>query len=362
MGSIFGYIDMAREESRDENVVRYLSKVMTAIDRARGLTGQLLTFSKGGAPVLKAARMAPFLTETVRFALSGSAVSCRFHLAEDLWPCSIDAGQIGQAIDNIVINALQAIPGGGAIDVTAVNLPRGGAPHPGLPDGDYVKISIRDYGVGIPAEIMPRIFDPFFTTKMLGHGLGLSTCYSIVKRHGGAIEAESQPGKGSTFHVYLPASAAPSGTTTHAPAAKHAGHGTVLVMDDEQEMRDTIGDMLASLGYTVVLKQNGADAVAFFRQQADARQPPAAIILDLTVPGAMGGKEAVAMIRELDRTVPVFVTSGYADDPVMAHPEQYGFTASISKPFRISELAQMLEKHLGNPPVDNDGMTRRPRR
>ena len=205
MGGIFGYIDLANEANKEENVARYLAKALGTIDRARGLTQQLLTFSKGGAPVKKTDRFFPFVRDAALFALSGSSVSCRFDAPDDLRDGNFDRNQIGQVIDNIIINAQQAMPAGGTIEVSARNISFGQNERAGLSAGDYVRISIKDTGIGIPAEILPRIFDPFFTTKEKGHGLGLSTCYSIVNRHGGSISVESEPGKGSTFHVFFPA-------------------------------------------------------------------------------------------------------------------------------------------------------------
>jgi CheY-like chemotaxis protein len=215
------------------------------------------------------------------------------------------------------------------------------------PRGDYVKVSIKDSGIGIPKEIILRIFDPFYTTKTKGHGLGLATCYSIINRHGGCIDVESEPGRGSTFHVYLPASIETPVTDTVA-IARHKGSGTIIVMDDEEVIRATIRNMLQSLGYTVVCKNNGREVIDFLITETRAEHQFAAIMLDLTIRGGMGGIEAVKEIREFNKEIPVFVASGYADDSVMKNPAQYGFTASISKPFTIAELSAMLDKNIIN--------------
>ncbi|MBN2803587.1 MAG: PAS domain-containing protein [Deltaproteobacteria bacterium] len=204
LGGIFGYIDLANARSQDENVSRYLSKATGAIDRARGLTQQLLTFAKGGTPIKKVQTLFPFLMETAQFALSGSSVSCQYDIQDELLKCSFDKNQLGQVFDNIIINAQQAMPYGRVINITARNITLNKNEHPALESGNYVKISIQDSGIGIPLNYLSRIFDPFFTTKPKGHGLGLATCYSIVTRHDGCIVAESEPGKGSTFHIYLP--------------------------------------------------------------------------------------------------------------------------------------------------------------
>ena len=347
MGGIFGYIDMAREQSADSILTSYLTRAMNAIDRARGLTAQLLTFAKGGAPVLKAADLFPFVKDAARFALSGSNVSCRVTIEDGLWPCTVDLDQIVQVIDNIVINAQQAMPGGGVIEIAAQNISLGENGRPGLSKGKYVKLSVEDRGTGISKELLSRIFDPFYTTKTKGHGLGLSTCYSIISRHGGAIDVESEPGKGSKFTLYLPASPEPAcaSEAANAPVAHH-GSGTVIVMDDELIMREIIGTMLESLGYTALCVSDGKAALERFQGKINDRTGVVALVLDLTVPGGMGGVEAVAEVRTLDKKVPIFVASGYADDPVMKNPTEFGFTASICKPFKKIDLAEMLEKHL----------------
>ncbi len=345
LGGIFGYIDLANMESDKSGISSYLSKAMTTIERARALTGQLLTFAKGGAPVLKRGHLFPFVQETAEFALSGSNVSCRFSVPHDLWVCNFDRNQIGQVIDNIIINAQQAMPVGGTIELTARNIVIAAKEHPVLANGNYIKISIKDCGIGIPQNLITRVFDPFFTTKTKGHGLGLATCYSIVNRHEGCIDVESEHGKGATFHIYLPASAESVSGITVTPDVKHKGSGIIMVMDDEEIIRDTVGHMLKSLGYTVVGKKNGREALDFYIQQTNEQRAVAGIILDLTVPGGLGGKDIIADIRALNPEIPVFVSSGYADDPIIVNPVEYGFTASLCKPFTISELSKILEKY-----------------
>jgi nitrogen-specific signal transduction histidine kinase/CheY-like chemotaxis protein len=344
MGGIFGYIDMACEESKDDQVTRYLSKAMNTIDRARGLTSQLLTFAKGGAPIQKTGPLFPFVQETAQFALSGSNISCQFSVPQDLWVCNFDKNQIGQVIDNLIINAQQAMPAGGAIEVMARNVALSDKEHPALAPGNYIKISVKDYGIGIPKELLSKIFDPFFTTKTKGHGLGLATCYSIVNRHGGCIDVASELGKGTTFHVYVPASPDAGAPLAAALETGHKGTGTFLVMDDEVVMRETIRDMLASLGYTVVCTESGREAVDFFMAETTVKRMLSGMIFDLTVPGGMGGKAAVAEIRKVNGEIPVFVASGYAEDPIMKSPTEYGFTASICKPFTKAELSVLLTK------------------
>jgi PAS domain S-box-containing protein len=346
LGGIFGFLDMAFEASKDEKVSGFLSRALNTIDRARALTQQLLTFAKGGVPVRKPCELFPFVEETARFALSGSNVSCRFDAPRDLWPVNIDKNQIAQVIDNLIINAEQAMPMGGVILISARNLVLKEKKIANLPAGDYVKLSLQDSGTGIPPEIMPRIFDPFFTTKQKGSGLGLATCYSIVIRHDGFIEVESEPSRGSTFHVYLPAVHPRQRMTAGSVSAGYHGSGTILIADDEEAMRDSMKAMLEALGYCVEAVDDGRKAVDFFSAETKAKRPLAAIIIDLTIPGGMGGRETVAEIRKMNTQIPIFVSSGYGEDPVIAHPNDYGFNASISKPFVKSDLAAMLALHL----------------
>jgi PAS domain S-box-containing protein len=346
LGGVFGYVDLARMETRERETGDCLTRALAALERARGLTGQLLTFAKGGAPVKKSQSLFPFVEEAAQFALSGSATSCRFDVERDLWPCDIDRNQIGQVIDNLIINAEQAMAGSGVIDVTARNAVLAEGEHPQLPAGHYVRLTIADGGVGIPREYLARVFDPFYTTKPKGHGLGLATSYSIVRRHGGCIDVESEAGKGSVFSVFLPAAAAPAPANGGDVTGEHRGRGTFVVMDDEKVVRESIGRMLQSFGYTPVLKENGAEAVAFFAAEHAAGRTIAGMLFDLTVPGAMGGKEAIAAVRQICPRTPVFVVSGYAEDLVMASPGDYGFSASICKPFIRADLARFLNQHL----------------
>jgi|WetSurMetagenome_2_1015567.scaffolds.fasta_scaffold56127_1 PAS domain S-box-containing protein len=345
LGGIFGYIDLAALTATEKKVVDMLDKALATIDRARGLTQQLLTFAKGGAPIKRVESLVPFVEETVKFALSGSCVSCDVRMPADIWQCQFDKNQIAQVIDNIVINAKQAMPDGGKCAINAENIvisEKSGTAT--LKPGTYVKISITDHGIGIPNDIIPRIFDPFFTTKAEGHGLGLATSYSIMHRHEGHIDVESEPGKGTTFYLYLPALP----EAIHNPVKKlpspHKSFGEIIIMDDEEVLRDAVGKMLKLLGYSVISTQNGREAIDVLRKEMQAGRKVEAMILDLTIPGGMGGQEAVIEIRGIDSQLPVFVASGYADDPAMASPKDHGFTDSICKPFRISDLAEMLRR------------------
>lgn len=346
LAGIFGYMDLAISRTTEHQVSEYLKKSLSTIERARGLTQQLLTFSKGGTPVRKVDNLFPFLKETALFALSGSNVSVDFDYPENLWTCNFDRNQIGQVIDNLVINAQQAMPVGGTIEFSAQNISLFEKEHPALKHGNYVKISIRDSGIGIPDELLSRIFDPFFTTKPKGHGLGLSTCYSIINRHDGCIDVESWVGKGTAFHVFLPASSENISGSTENSVLTHKGSGTFLVVDDEEVLCEIISEMLKSFGYEVVVKTNGKDAVEYFNGAVKNKQKITGMIFDLTIPGGMGGVDTLKEIRKIDSLIPVFVASGYTKDAVMSNPQEYGFTASICKPFKIEDLEKMLSSNL----------------
>lgn len=343
--SFFGFIDLAKTISKDDQVTRYLSSAMSMIGRARSLTQQLLSVVKGGATEKEIIYLPAFILDSAQFALNGADVSCDFDIPDTLRPCKVDKNQIGQVIDNIIINALQAMPTGGTIEVSARNIVLKEKDHAGLPAGEYVKISIKDSGVGIPEKIVPHIFDPFYTTKSLGHGLGLATCRSIINGHHGAIEVESLQGEGSAFHVYLPASGE-SAVVKETAAVRHKGCGTFLVMDDQMEIRETFRLMLEGMGYSVAGASNGKDAFNFFLKETGCGRTVSGMIFDLTIPGGMGGKEIIAGIRKVNKEIPVFAASGYSDNPVMQHPSAYGFTSSICKPFSINELSEILEKHV----------------
>jgi signal transduction histidine kinase/ActR/RegA family two-component response regulator len=343
LGGIFGSITIASELSDNEEARTYLSQASGSIDRARSLTTQLLTFAKGGEPVKKIGSLIPFIEKTVNFALSGSNVSCNFQISQDLSMCEFDTNQIGQVIDNLVINAKQAMSNSGTIEVIAENTNLSGSKNKNLRQDRYVKITVRDHGTGIPKEIIPKIFDPFFTTKAKGAGLGLATSFSIVKRHGGHIDVETEVGKGTSFTVFLPATVGNLSKQDEKIEKKHVGIGTILIMDDQEIIRETTGKMLESFGYTVISKEDGASAVEYFEKN---RNNIKGMIFDLTIPGGMGGLEAVSKIRDIDKEIPVFVSSGYADNPVVSNPQKYGFTASISKPFTKKELMKVLNGYL----------------
>jgi len=310
--------------------------------RAQSLTQQLLTFSRGGAPIKKVIAVGPVVREAVEFSLRGSGVTCAVKLPADLWPVEADAGQIAQVVNNLVINADQAMPAGGAITVRAENVDLALREIPALKPGRYIRLSVNDTGIGISREHIGRVFDPYFTTKQEGSGLGLAVSYAIVRKHGGHIAVESTPGAGTTFTVYVPACDVGSVDAQAVEELSAGGQGTVLVMDDEREVRETVGAMLRRLGYTVELVENGAGAVEQYREALQNNRRFDLVIMDLTVSGGMGGKEAIARLRELDPGVRAIVSSGYANDPVMADFARYGFSGVVAKPFRLQELSASI--------------------
>lgn len=341
---VFGYIGLASAYVSDSTVSEMLVNALKSIERAKGLTGQLLTFSKGGEPIKKIQSIVPLLNDVVQFAISGTKVKVRFDFDENLYNAEFDYNQISQVIENIVINAVQAMPMGGTITVGAYNVSFAPTEHP-LLEGDYIKVTIADEGIGIPKEILPRIFDPFFSTKSMGKGLGLATSYSIITRHQGTIEVESEPGKGSAFYIYLPATKEKPVVSVKPEEKKVLKGGRVLVLDDEAMMRDIMIKFLQYLGFDAVAVEDGKEAIDIFIKEKEAGKPFSALIFDMTIKGGMGGDEAIVEIRKCDPVVPAFVMSGYHDDPVLANPEQYGFNGGLCKPFTIEELEAMLAKY-----------------
>lgn len=325
-----------------------LTEAENGFARARDLTRQLLTFAKGGAPVRRVGSLASLLVETPRFALTGSNVRCKCSVPEDLWPVSFDAGQISQALNNLIINAKQAMPAGGRIMLTAKNLRLKTDEVPSLQEGDYVCIAIHDRGVGIPQEHLRKIFDPYFTTKQQGSGLGLATTYSIITRHEGQIAVESQLGIGTKFSIYLPAARGLELPADGEPAELVFGEGRVLLMDDEATIRRVAGRLLERLGYRVDYAVDGAEALDLYRAARDAGQPYRVVILDLTVAAGMGGEECIKRLRDIDPHVRAIVSSGYSNDPVMAQYERFGFAGVVAKPYRLNELSAALQHAIGS--------------
>lgn len=330
----------------DEEAKESLAEAEKATYRARDLTQQLLTFAKGGAPIKETASLVELLRDSTGFALRGLPVRCHFDIAEDLWPVEVDRGQISQVVNNLVMNAVEAMPTGGFIKVSAENV-RVDGDEVALPPGDYVRVVVQDHGVGIPPDRMDRIFDPYYSTKEGGSGLGLATTYSIVRRHNGHIEVESQIGVGSTFRVYLPAlpNAVRQQRPEPAPPPVLQGRrGRILVMDDEETVRRVVKKTLERLGYEVAVVAEGEAAIQAYLEARGSGEQYDAVIMDLTVPGGMGGKEAARALRSVDPKACIIASSGYSNDPVMSESAAYGFSGVIAKPYRPTELDELLRR------------------
>ncbi len=347
--AILGNVSLAKlYTSPKEKVYSLLGDAERAALRARDLTSKLLTFARGGEPSKKLIPLAEVVADTAEIALSGSGSRLVLKIPDDLWDVEADEVQIRQVLENLVINADQAMPEGGVVEISCENVVvEEGASMP-LKPGRYVRISVRDEGIGIPEEHIPKIFDPFFTTKQRGSGLGLSTAFSIVKRHGGHISVESELGRGSTFYVWLPAAeeAAQKRASTELTAPK-ARSGNILLMDDDEGARAAVKQMLEGLGYNVEVAGDGEEAVRLY--QATLAQGGAfdAVILNLTVPGALGGREVLEKLRAIDPNVKAIAASGYHNDPAMTNFRKYGFDGAVPKPFRLDELVAALDRIIG---------------
>jgi signal transduction histidine kinase/CheY-like chemotaxis protein len=330
--------------SPGEKIFARLSAAEKASMRAVDLTQQLLTFSKGGAPVKKTTSVSDLIRDSASFALRGSNVNCEFRFPEEVLPAEVDEGQISQVINNLVINANQAMPEGGTIKISAEIISPGEEQRTSLPDENYVMITIEDHGTGISKEHLNNIFDPFFTTKQKGSGLGLAVSYSIIKNHDGCIDVESELGKGTVFRIYLPSSQKQISSRNEEEDEPIEGKGNILVMDDEEIVRVAIGEMLEDLGYTVTFARDGAEAITLYKRAKESGPSFDVVIMDLTVPGGMGGKEAVKELSAEDPEVKVIVSSGYSQNPVMSDYRKYGFVGVITKPYRIRQLSEEVDR------------------
>jgi PAS domain S-box-containing protein len=342
--AILGNVSLALYAKHDEEIKRRLRETEKAALRAQELTYQLLTFSKGGAPVKRTSSLKDLIRDSAGFASRGTSVRIEYAFDDDSWAVEIDEGQMSQVINNLVINAIQAMPDGGFIRISTVNETVGQRGILPLKEGQYVRISVKDTGIGIPVEHFSKIFDPYFTTKQKGSGLGLATSYSIIKNHDGIITVESELGFGTTFYIYLPAS--PHRITRREVSGNEplAGSGHILVMDDEEAIREILGDMLDKLGYSVSYAHNGSEAIELYIKAAESGRPVDAVIMDLTIPGGMGGRDCVQKLRQYDKNVKAIVSSGYSNDPVMANFSQYGFSGCVSKPYRLEQLGVILDR------------------
>ncbi len=349
---ILGNISLATGAFPISEIQSRLTAAESACGQAQSLAQQLLTFSKGGAPIKKLQNLKEILQEAGKLALCGSKTRIEFSLPAELWKVEVDRGQINQVFSNLFINAVQAMPWGGTIQVRAENVEVTTTAGSALPPGRYVAVNVSDQGEGVDPENLQNIFDPYFTTKQKGTGLGLATVYAIVTQHGGRITVDSQPGQSTTFHLWLPASERVAQVEELAEPKPLEGHGRILVMDDDIMVREVVGRMLHNLGYEPVLAQEGQEALELYAQAQDSGNPFAAVILDLTIPGGMGGMEAIQHLLAYDPRARAVVSSGYADHSIMANYQDYGFQSVIAKPYKISGLSEVLQQVVHGPPVN----------
>ncbi|NTV50352.1 MAG: PAS domain S-box protein [Geobacteraceae bacterium] len=313
--------------------------------RATELAHQLLTFARGGEPVKKVVSVQNIAKETISLVLHGSNVKGNVDIPDSVHAIEADEGQMSQVFHNIIINATQAMPGGGSLTITAQNESLDAANTIALPAGDYVRISFIDQGCGISEDNLKKIFDPYFTTKSAGNGLGLASVHSIVSRHGGHIAVSSITGKGTTFTIHLPSigeTYAKRQTSSAAQTIRNDKGGSILVMDDEKMIRDMTTEMLEYIGYKVTTCENGAEAITLYKTASESGAAFSAVIMDLTIPGGMGGKETAEQILAFDPMACLLVSSGYSNDPIMSDYSTYGFSAAVAKPYKIIELGQLL--------------------
>jgi signal transduction histidine kinase/CheY-like chemotaxis protein len=343
--AILGNISLAKTYSDpSSSAFEILTEAEKASLRARDLTNQLITFSKGGFPIKRTVSIASLLRDSVLFMLSGSNIKSEFSIADDLCPVEIDEGQISRVIHNIVVNAVQAMPDGGIVFVSACNIVINQESNLPLEDGKHIQISITDSGTGINNEFLSKIFDPYFTTKPKGNGFGLAIAYSIIRRHNGIIRVKSEPGAGTTFYIYLPASEKEIIPEKKMEREKIKDSGKILVMDDEEMVRNIAERILCNCGYKVEFAKNGTEAVELYKKAEESGKCFDVVIMDLTIPGGMGGKKAIKLLKELDPDIKAIVSSGYSNDPIMADFKKYGFRGALIKPYKINELIEAIQK------------------
>jgi len=347
--AIQGNVSLAREEEDPIEISEHLNEADASIEEASTLARQLLTFAKGGDPVKKTLDIASFIRESALFSLRGSDVEAEFNLIDDIHRIEADREQISQVIRNLVLNSIQAMPDGGTITISCSNAEIEHDTDTQLSSGEYVKISIKDTGSGIPPDDLRRIFNPYFSTKPDGSGLGLSTSHSIVTRHSGAIRVFSEVGEGTEFEIYLPVkhSVKQNSHISTVPDKKKAvPQAHVLIMDDDPTIRKVLSGMLKVLGHEVTESADGAEALELYRKKKSSGKPFDLVIMDLTIPGGMGGEVAIRQLREIDPDVKAIVSSGYATNSVLSNHSEYGFSGKLVKPFRISTLKTEIKSVL----------------
>lgn len=347
LSAILGNIELAGRliQNNDPQAALLLAEAQRAARRASKLTGQLLTFAKGGDPVKETASICEIVKESSDFILRGTQISCEQKCPTgETWLVDVDSGQISQVIQNIILNAKHAMPQGGRIIIRCNNVTDAAAETLlSVNEGNFVRITIQDSGVGIPEQILDKIFDPYFTTKQEGSGLGLAICYSIINKHDGYLTAESETGKGATFTIYLPASENLKINKNIVITEKAVTKASrIIVMDDDKMIRDLAKSQLNILGHEAVLVADGEQAINRYRELQDRGIPADLVIMDLTIPGGMGGREAAEKLLKLDPKARLIVASGYSNDPIMANCQEYGFRAAVVKPFDLAGLSNAI--------------------
>ncbi len=352
LAAILGNISLANLLLKPDEVKVHslLQEAEKASLRAKGLTQQLLTFSKGGEPVKSLASISDVIMDSTEFILRGSDVKCEYSFPDDLWHAEIDRGQISQVIQNIILNSSQAMPEGGIITIHCENYVYNGTLTLPIAAGDYIKVSLVDRGVGIPRDLLDKIYDPYFTTKHEGNGLGLAVTHSIIIQHKGHIAADSKQGQGTTVTIYLPAFKQKKLKEQKEEPLPVGGKAKILFMDDDKMVRTMANEMLSHYGYEVFLAQDGQEAITLYRESLKDGAHIDLVIMDLTVPGGMGGKETIKEIIAANPQVKAIVSSGYSNNPIMANYGEYGFSAAVSKPYRQEELIKVINRIIGNDP------------
>ncbi|MCP3927459.1 MAG: PAS domain S-box protein [Desulfobacterales bacterium] len=348
IGVITGNISYALSNlNKEDELFEVLSDVKKSAKQAQSLTHQLLTFSKGGEPIKKKTDLNKLISEAAIFTVRGAKAKCNFKFSNDLWASEVDEGQINQVVGNLIINANHAMLSGGTITVRTENVEIDTESLPPLSAGRYIKIVFEDHGVGISKKHLSNIFEPYFTTKQKGSGLGLATTYSIIKLHGGHITVNSEIEKGTAFNIYLPASSMGIKEIEDREEVKHAGQGRILIMDDQEPILKMLGRMLNRMGYKTEFAIDGTDAVKKYREAFVAKESFDLVILDLTIPGGMGGTKTIIELLKIDSNTKAIVSSGYSNDPIMANYEDYGFCGVVPKPYSKAQLSEVLNKIFG---------------
>jgi len=347
---LFGNVAMAKKKlPEDHPAMKYLDGAENSMARATSLTKQLLTFAKGGAPLKENVSIGLLAEEVVRFDLSGSNVKLIFNQAKDLWLAEVDKGQIQQVISNLTINANQAMPDGGHLYITLENAHVSPELLPDLKAGKYVKIQVRDEGSGIEREHLARIFDPYFTTKQTGNGLGLATVYSIIHKHSGSLSVESTIGTGTSFTIYLPASEVSDLVVSEPVTAKELSvtkPARILIMDDEEVICQISSQLLGAIGFSAETATDGNRAIEVYKQALLAGKPFDVVIMDLTIPGGMNGEETIKRLLAIDPEAKAIVSSGYAEDQVVANYAEFGFKGIVAKPYTKEQLQVAIQQVL----------------